>query len=209
MGIGGSSRAGAESSMAWRSRQRERGIARESLPGTGGRCGEQVTLEGLQGQRCKGRHRQTSHISGSTSWAGSQRDKAAHSLCQQRCTTSFAVGKPAVFPGSVQVKSLRQPYAQEWLWVILLLSPSFIQRDYPRLHFLFLKQKIKQKQTKGEAFTTRSCYMAFRSVCVFITYLCCWQWGLPEETRTIAIRSGIAGDTLIGCLSFFCLVMMA
>lgn len=72
--------------------------------------------------------------------------------------------------------------------------------DYPRLHFLFLKQKIKQKQMKGEAFTTLSCYLAFRSV--FITCLCFWQWSLPGETSSIAIRSSIAEDTLLGCSSF-------
>lgn len=154
--------------MAWRSRQRERGVARESLPGTGGRCGEQVTLEGLQGQRCKGRHRQTSHISGSTSWAGSQRDKASHSLCQQRCTTSFAVGKPAVFPGSVQVKSLRQPYAQEWLWVILLVSLTLLHsKRLPKTAFLVLKTENQTKADKGRGiYYTELLHGIQKCVCV-------------------------------------------
>lgn len=53
---------------------RGRGGCQGVTVGTRGRCGEQVALEGLQGQRYKGRHRQNPHISGSTSWADSQRD---------------------------------------------------------------------------------------------------------------------------------------
>lgn len=78
--------------------------------------------------------------------------------------------------------------------------------DYPRLRFLFLKQKIKQKQMEGEAFTTLSCYLTFSSV--FITCLCYWQWGLPGETSSITIGNGIAGDTWMSFSSFFCLIMM-
>lgn len=37
---------------------------------------------------------------------------------------------------------------------------------------------------------------------MFMTSQCCSQQSLPEETSSTAIRSGFAGDTLMGCSSF-------
>lgn len=60
--------------------------------------------------------------------------------------------------------------------------------------------QTKAGEGRGEAFNTQSCYFAFRNV--FMTSQCCSQQSLPAETSSTAIRSGFAGDTLMGCSSF-------
>lgn len=81
---------------------------------TGDRCGEQVALEELQGQRDKGRYREnTPYFSLSILSRFAEGRGHSFPVPAERHTTIFAVCKPAVFPGSVQVKSLGQPSAQE------------------------------------------------------------------------------------------------
>lgn len=99
---------GQELNAAWpEAADRGRGVV---TGGTRGRCGEQVALEGLQGQRHRGRHRQNPpHFRLSILSRFAEGQGCSFLVPAGRHTTIFAVCKPAVFPGSVQNKSLRQP----------------------------------------------------------------------------------------------------